>query len=261
MVVNELERQTGLKIEVKGRFLGDLTAEVETSSLEEGLRRLFHDADVVLFYAREVGVGESRPLARVWLFPRDAAIRRRSPSQAMPAEDRTAGEDDDRTAPDTLEAQDAKALETALVDSDLEAQTRALELLTRLDGPRVVDRLLHMASSVDPMTRLQALSVLPQSTADEATVLSALRTALADPHRAVKEYAIEALASQGGSQAMTYLQQAFRDPDPKVRMTVLENVAQHVPGHPLLRAGLSDRDDAVREVARYLLTQPGSPEE
>ncbi len=254
--MNEVERQTGIEITVKGLFRGELTEEFETSNLKEGLRRLFRGADVILFYADDASAEEPKAVVRAWLFPKDAASGRRWPSGAAASEDQTAAEGDD-----TAERHRAEALEKALVESDVEGQTRALKLLAEREGPRVVDRLLRMISSGDPMTRLQALSVLPQSPADKTTVLSALGTALADRHRAVKEYAIEALASQGGSQAMAYLQQAFRDPDPRVRMIILENVAQHDPAHALLREGLSDGDHAVRELAGLLLSQLGSPPE
>jgi len=252
-VLNEFARQTGIEVAVKGPFRGELTEEFETSNLEEGLRRLFRGADVILFYANEARGEESTVVARAWLFPRQAASGRRSPPR----------ENDDEAKPlralDALAAKrNTTALQTALVDSDLEVQTRALQLLTEQDGLRVVDRLLHMASSEDPMTRLQALSVLHKSPADETTILSALGTALADRHGAVREYAIEALASRGGSGAMAYLQQALRDPDPKVRMMILENVAQHGQAHALLQQGLSDSDNAVRELAGILLTQLGS---
>jgi HEAT repeats len=240
-VLNELERQTGIEVAVKGLFEGELTDEFETSSLEAGLRRLFRGVDVILFYADNVRGEESKAVMRAWLFPKGVASGRHSPARAAPA----------APAEDLIGS--PEALERALVDSDVESQTRALQLLTEREGPRVVDRLLKMTSSKEPMTRLQALTLLSQSPADETTVLSALRAALADGHEVVKEYAIGALANQGGSQAMVYLQQALRDPDPKVRLMILENVGQHALAHPLLREALSDSDDAVRELAGFLL--------
>lgn len=80
--------------------------------------------------------------------------------------------------------------------------------LTRSGNPR----------DEDPATRVQALVILSGSgITDEGTVELALAAALTDEDASVRGYAVQALASQRGLEAMEPLWQALQDPDPGVR--------------------------------------------
>jgi HEAT repeat protein len=151
---------------------------------------------------------------------------------------------------------DSEALDAALVDPDRDVQTKALKILFAREGGQALDRVVALSRSEDSAAQLQALVLLNESGyADEATVLSAVGAAVGDKDRNVKEYAIQALAGRSGSQAMEHLRQASFDPDPNVRMKVLENVAQNGEGTALLRQALSDGDERVRTLAGFLLKQ------
>jgi hypothetical protein len=266
LVLEEIERRTGIVIEMKGVPRGTLTDEFEDRPLDEALRGLFRDVGLVFLYqTKETGQGTSAPaLHRVWLFPRADA------SAAGPAHHPPGGAASvkprwdpglDREARlqrlDVLAmTEDSEALDAALVDPDRDVQTKALEVLLAREGAQALDRVVALSGSDDSAVQLQALVLLSESGyVDEATVLSAVGAAVGDKDRDVKEYAIQALAGRSGSQAMEYLKQAASDPDPNVRMRVLENVAQYGEGTALLRQALSDGDEGVRTLAGFLLKQ------
>jgi hypothetical protein len=89
-VLNELQRQTGAWIQVKGSVPGTLTQELGALPLEQGLRRLFRQANVLWFYSQgsEPGAAGER-LVRVWLFPKEDTapeeMQVRSLSSGFPA--------------------------------------------------------------------------------------------------------------------------------------------------------------------------------
>jgi HEAT repeat protein len=151
------------------------------------------------------------------------------------------------------------ALRQALHDPDGTVQMKALELLARRGKQQAVASLLDMTKSDQPAIRSQALRLLHETGyAGEGTVVAALGTALAD--KELRDYAIQALADRGGSDALEYLRQAFRDPDPAVRRLVLESAAPQGQSLPLLREAIADSDEAVRSFAQFWLKQAASEE-
>jgi HEAT repeat protein len=116
-----------------------------------------------------------------------------------------------------------------------------------------------LTKSDDPEIRLRALSHLHDTgQADESTLLSAFRVALADEDSSVKSYAIEALAIQPGPDATGYLGRALRDPDPSIRILAIENIAQQGHDPALLQEALSDKDERVRSLAAFWLKKGSS---
>jgi HEAT repeat protein len=106
---------------------------------------------------------------------------------------------------------------------------------------------------------VQVLQVLHETgAADEGTVLAVLREALADADLHVKGYAIQALADRGGAEATEALHQALRDPNPAVRLAVIERVIPRDQGLALLQEGLADEDARVRAEAAARLEAPVS---
>lgn len=159
----------------------------------------------------------------------------------------------------SAQAGDEQALRQALLDSEPLVQARALELLAAHDREKIAAHLIDLTKTSQPQTRIQALHLLSESElADEETIVSSLGDALVATDENVKAYAIEALAKRDGPEAMTYLQQAFRDPDPKIRRMVVENAAPQDAQGVLLQEARWDPDETVRSFASFWLEQLGS---
>lgn len=125
------------------------------------------------------------------------------------------------------------------------------------DGDIVpVDELIEMTRSDLPSVRIQGLKELSASEqADETKFREALDTALADQDPGVRAQAVEIVAGRGRDEAMQYLWQALRDPDPAVRMMVVQSVEPKDQGLALLQEALSDTDESVRASASLSLQQ------
>jgi hypothetical protein len=294
VVLRELEHRTGITIEVKGPLAGTLTQEFEALSLEQGLRRLFREVNTVFFYATSTDAGAAGgELTQVWLWPKEdgaagerqayrppaapASVRQQdevsssgegvetnpSGEGVQPEEDRTAAEDAQGERLETLHPLttqgDGEALQQAVFDPDATVQLTAFALLAERDPQGAAALLVGAAHNDQPSVRLQALQLLHHGgLRDDATVLSALRDALADADVAVKRYAVQALAERGGSEALGALRLALRDPDPSVRQTVIEHVIHVVPPDqslPILREALADGDATVRSISAAWLKQ------
>jgi hypothetical protein len=264
-VLMELQRQTGIVIETNGKLSGAMTAEFENRPLEEAIEGLFRDFNRVSFYA-EGAAGEAfrRRLTHVLLLPKtgaSATTQAPNPSaEVAPVKPAWDPEMDRATRLRRLDALsiagDSEAVQEALADPDRDVQAKALEILLAREGPGALDRLVALTKSEDSAIQLQALTLLNESGhADEVTALSALGNAVSNTVRNVKEYAIESLARRSDSQALEYLSQVSLDPDPNVRMTILENVAQYGGRTALLQQALSDEDEKVRTLAAFLLKQ------
>ena len=247
----EVRGLEGLQDEVSVRFAG--------LPLREGLEKLLAPVNYLLL--EEPSPQEGMRPTRVLVFGRRAA----SPPQAVPGEVISGEEDQVEDLKERLKELDAfaqqgdvQALRKALSDPDDLIQMKALELLVERDDPQgAVALLLDMTKSDQPAMQFQALRLLHEAgQADEGTVVSALGEALAD--KAVRNYAIQALAERGGSDAMGYLRQAFRDPNPEVRKLVIESAAQQDQSRPLLQEAISDPDETVRSFATFWLKEIAS---
>jgi hypothetical protein len=295
-VLSELQRQTGIQIQVKESLAGELTDEFEALPLERGLRRLFREMNTVFLYAPGSSAGAAAgQLTQVWLWPKgDSAAARHqttppltrltpverqdemtsggkttaaipweegAPPEAEPVTEAAEADQEERLqALEALAQQgDTEALRQALFEPDQAVQERALTSLAAGDRQGAIAFLVEMTKSDDPASRLQALSLLHESgQADGATVLSALRAALPDEH--TKSYAVQALAERGGPEAIAALRETFRDPDPYVRTLVIESMADQAQARPLLQEAIADPDESVRALATFWLEQV-TPEE
>jgi hypothetical protein len=268
-VLKALERYTGIPIHIKGALVGTLTQTFETPSLEQGLRQLFRDTNVIFFYEPGTKQGPmAETLTQVWLFPKDSG---RAPAAARQAqlgsEERTSEEKigevistvagtkpwGEPVAEDDLEGRlsalqafaeqgNVARLRQAIFDPNSTMQATALELIVERDVPDTIVFLRRMAKSDQPELRLQAIKLLHQiAQADRGTVLATLGEALADEDAAVKHYAIQALAGQREPDALRYLGQASHDPDPVVRQLVLDSILKMDQGLILLQEGTIGR--------------------
>jgi len=294
VVLRELEHYAGVRIRVEGQIPGTLTQEFEALPLEQGLRRLFRGANLVFLYDKDGPEGAPiGKLTEIWMLPKEGNVAegKQSPSsspqaiatgwqqqaepkgktaEAIPSDQEIQPEsqaaDEEQPFADGLETLEAaakkgnaEALQAALLDPDQSTQVRAFELLAERDGPGALAAVLSMTKSEEPSMRLQALSLLNEAgQADAGTVLSALGAALSDGDADVKSYAIANLVSSGQPDAMEYLRQALRDPDPFTRTMVLEGMAAQGQGLPMLQEALSDEDATVRSTAAFWLQQ-GTP--
>jgi hypothetical protein len=264
-LLQELSRITGIVLHIKFPPEGPVTASFKDLPIEQALKYLFGpDASFMFLYHDTFFRHTPSPVpSEAWVFARgDAELSKTFglPDRKGEQLSQEGAEGDDRVG--RLKALDAfaesgnkEALEKALVDMDRTIQERALELLAELgfDG---IPALVEMTKSDDPVTRLQSLSVLYESgQADDRTVLSALDAALAGHDMSMKSYAIQVVADKGGSDAMAYLRQAFGDPNPSVRMMVMESVIRQGQDLSLVEDALSDPDERVRALAALLLKQ------
>lgn len=120
-----------------------------------------------------------------------------------------------------------------------------------------IQELMDKARSNDnPEVRLQALASLSgQEQPDEIATKLVLETALEDKDSRVREYAVQALASQDGREANEYLREALNDPDADVRMRAVESVGLEGQGIELLHEALSNADELIQTIAEERLKQ------
>jgi hypothetical protein len=250
-VVAELEHRTGILVRVEGSLTGTLTQAFEDLPLEQGLRRLFRNTNVVFLYrpatTAETAVGS---LIHVWLFPRDESrVEQRAELDSARTSAEGARPDGEVVSRDSqaerlsalqafAEQGNAQALRRAVSDPDPTIQLAAFELLAAQDRRGAIAALRSAAKRDRPEMRLQALQLLHHTHwVDRETALAVLGEALADENVTVKSYVIRALVAEGGPDALSYLGQASRDSDPSVQMLAIESIVQMDHGHILLQEG------------------------
>jgi hypothetical protein len=253
-VLHDIERQTGVAVQVKGELAGTVTQAFDALPLEEGLRHLFHGVNIVLFYAREGRL--ERRVSHVWIFPRpgntaptDAAEPAHAPDEGLTALQKFAPQGD------------LEALQQALADPDPRIRTTALDLLPAWDSQDGRELLLRAITSDQPATRVRALTLLHETDlGQEGVVLSALAQALTDPDVTVKAYALHALTQRGSPEAVGVMGQALHDSEASIRQMAIEHIASKEEGRALLREALSHNDDTIRALAAFWLEQAAAKE-
>jgi hypothetical protein len=258
-VLHEIERRTGVTIEVKGELSGTTTQAFDDLPLEQGLRWLFKAAHVVVFYE---GGGQTR-VSHVWLIPKTASTPPTgAPASVVAAVDAAYEPDDRLTALQTFATQgDLEGLQEALFDPDQTIQALALDLLRGWGSQSIIDALLRATTSEEPATRVRALTLLQEANfGQEGVVLAALAVALTDPDTIVKTHALHALTARGGAEAVGALGQALQDPDTSIRRMAIESIAANPEGRALLREALSHDDDTIRALAAFWLEQTPAKE-
>ena len=203
-VLQELERHTGIKIRLKGPFPGTLTRAFEAMPLEQGLRRLFREANLVFFYAKEAQAGApTGHLTEIWLLPKERhTVAGKQPSPP-------ASEAPVLTTPATnpepavewarvFETNPQAARDMALNTAGAEERLAAIEYLSHQADPSAVGVLLEVIHDPDPHMRQTALEgLLPLLHVDpqvQQGLAHALETAQ-DPE--VRQLVMDALESPG----------------------------------------------------------------
>jgi hypothetical protein len=264
-ILREVACQTGM--EVRGSEMLQQQAHVEFSGvpLAEALQDLLAGADYAVL-GDVSSPQQTRPATLVIFDSHGLADHARARTGPRPADIRAgsggargSGGGADAVQPSSVVQVDEEELVRQALSSNPNVQAAAFEALAALDSGEAVEALEAAIKSGEPPARLQALQLLdhfPQADAD--TVVSALGTALTDNDLSVKLFAIQALASRGGAEAMNLLNQAFNSADSSVRLMVLQSVSGTKEGNPLLEHATSDPDQAVAASASALLKQGDS---
>ncbi len=271
-VLREVAQRTGIKIrgsQGKGQRVSIHLSEVP---LEKGLKALLDGVDYAVL--GDISSPEKAHSAQVVVFDRLAAS---NPDRSAVTNTGTGGvpnvalthvrrgseelggvgvqQDKALAAVEAAAAKgDLDGLSKAVQSSDPAVQAQAFDELSKLSPQAALDALGSALKSDDPALRLQALQLLDQSEeADSDAVVAAMSQALNADDTSIKDYAIQALARRGGSQEMDLLRQALGDPDPAVRLMVVETVGQVPEALPLLQQALTDSDPSVSAAASQLL--------
>ena len=266
-VLQKIADATGMDVQGLEKATSQVSIDFSGASLADGLQKLLPDYD----YALSEGDPATPDAARSRLIILESMAARNK--QAIPAKSEAAapaanappqGEQD----PDILSEEqqrkleeiqaaaqnrDIRTLESYIQDPDNTIQSAAVDALSPIDQNAAADALVTAAKSDIPSVAQGALTVLSGTdTADDQTVISTLGDALSHKASTVRVFAAQALAVRG-KDAMEYLERALKDPDPSVRMAVIQGAGQNQWGIPLLREALTDKDDAVRKAAASLL--------
>ena len=263
-VLQEITSQTGMEIRTSGTLEEPVSIQLVKLSLSESFARLF--ANYVIVW--KTFSNEQQQPALAWVSEPKVQTPMPTPLSNPLAKERASEEEfpDQREA--ALSPQEriemlrelAKqgqlaALRDALFDPDPTVQAEAFALLAKQDSQQAVTALVDMTKSDQATQRRQALQLLYQTEhADEKTVLSALGAALTDEDDTTKGFAIQALTTREGPDAVEHLRHALSDPDPSVRLMIVEQAAQRAHGQVLLQEALADSDEAIRSLASSLLS-------
>ena len=258
-IVREIAHRTGMQVQGLEELEAEVSVHFADLPLREGLQKLLAQENYLLLEEASPQGGTRRVLSLL-------GRRALSPPEAIPSEEGakpTAGavaEEDQQERLTALYASaaqgDEEALRQAFFDPDQTIQATALELLAQRNRQGATTLLVDATKSEQPETRFQALRLLHQTgQADAETVRSSLNEALADEDMTVRGYAIQALAEQRDPEAIESLRQAFSDPDPSIRLMVLENAMLKEGGRLLLQEALADEAEAIRSLAAFWLEQ------
>ena len=273
-ILQQVARQTGMVVQGLELLQQKVTVHFSNAPLDEGLRTLLMGVDYGMISApRHAGTGQAallivlqpRGIGRAGLHPGEAGRTRQSvlagENDASPQESDTEEEEPAADQPQWKRLNalyvsgwlgNREPLRQAVQDPDGTIQAAAFQFLSRLDSKEALAALLDATKADQPARRLQALQLLQQSgVADEQTVVATLGMRLGDQDLSVKAFAIQALAQRGGADAMRYLDQAFRNPDPSIRTMVIQSVAPRKEGLSLLLRAIWDEDEVVRSFAKF----------
>ncbi|MGH8060324.1 MAG: HEAT repeat domain-containing protein [Candidatus Entotheonellia bacterium] len=252
IVLQELQRHTGLTFRVVGALDGTITEAFEALPLEKALRRLFRNANLVFLYTGgKEGERSGSRLAQVWIQPREGSVR---PTAQAPQA--VAQRLEDR-AP-AARADDAVA---ALIENAMAAETgadreKAVAALAGYKDPRIKETLLQALRDPDASVRESVVDALAELK-DDAAVDHLGRTLIEDTSADVRASAAEALEEIASPRAIDALRRALEDQSADVRETAVEALGS-IGGNravEALRQALRDENENVREAAQEALSQ------
>lgn len=154
----------------------------------------------------------------------------------------------------SLRAGTGEGVRRALTDPDETVRETALQLLAGLNPEEALETVLELVESPDASIRLEALEWLSRLAPEETLVVDKLGEALAEGQPEVRAFALQALAERRGREVDQHLRRALRDPDPNVRLLLIDAVGERgEEGISLLREALLDAHPTVRSQAEVWL--------
>ena len=278
-VLREMARKTGVQVLGLQRPLGATSIQLTAVSPEVAFARLLEGLDFIV--VGDLSLRHGTPL--IWIRGESHLGANPQPAANFAAEsvDTQAGEvsaangielqsyvvaTDDEGQPegdptvkfaklqDSIQQWDEQGLAAAIKDSDPVLQGNAHEALKAMDPAAAEKALVSALGSDDVSTRVQALQLLQQSEPnDTRTCISAFEKALSDNDAQVRIAAVQGLERLGGPEEMSFVRQAFKDPDPAVRLMVISGAGSQ--DRSLLTTALDDSEEAVRGAAAEMLKE------
>lgn len=233
-VVRALAQRFNLIVVEHAELAGTVTVEMDGGSLHDAVSLLLKDRFSFQLYTQEPNDASQLLPSTLWVFPSGSA----RPSAAT------------------------VLFEAVLYEGSRKQKLRAIDGLRRVAAPDAVHTVAIALGDDDPRVREAAVRVLEEEGSGAA--LAALASASASPEVAVRARVAEALASGGSESAVRYLGLAIDDKDPRVRLEVIDSLADmplgSVPSSSvigLLEAALNDQSLEVRLQALDALEEFG----
>lgn len=250
-VLRAISKKTGLRFHYSIPLESSVTVSFKALPMRQALERLFGpEAHFILRYP----IGSGPPVEQglvpleVWVLGKVAGDISGGAPERKSAELVTEIKSSPMANPDTEQEMPEDVPESIPTPEEIQA------------AQEEIDTLIAMTKHDDPAQRLQALlSLSGHDKVDAITVRSSLEAALTDRDANVRGYAVQTLASHGGPEAMGYLWQALRDPDPAVRIIAIQTAVPTDQGHAFLQAALADKDEHVRSIAVLMQKQEQVP--
>jgi HEAT repeat protein len=155
--------------------------------------------------------------------------------------------------------QDQTALAQYMRSTDSAVESAAFDAFSALDNSAAVQTLLGMIGDSSQPNQLQALELLSQSPQiDSQTVMTTLTNALNGGNPILSNYAAQALASLGTSDAMYAVNDAFNGSNTSGQLNILQGVSLTQSGQELLNTAASGGNETVSSAAATWLAQSQS---
>lgn len=217
-VVASLAREANLRLVSHAELEGKLTAMLETQPLALVLTEILGDASYQLLYRTPPSATLRGAAGTLWIFSagRDGAARRTIGLESRllhgdPAAKKAAI----RTLREHGDAAAVQVLSLALGDADQRIRDTALDALARIGSDASLAAIASLATVDHYWTRIEAASALSQ--ADSLSAVEHLAIALSDPDPRVRMAVLEALADIPRPDSVAVIRRARLDPDPEVR--------------------------------------------
>lgn len=244
-VLGEIQRKTGIRFHYTARLDRKITLSLKAQPIQQALENLLGLEANFIMHLQAPAVRTASAL-----IPQEVRILSVSRGSGPAEPDLHIG---------SLELTGSQS--RSPIDSTSDDQTEGQPALVddELGRQEAVERLIEMAQNDNPALRVEGLSALADAKeADQSTIRYSLNAALADVDPSVRGYAALALYKLGGIEAIEYLSNALHDPEPTVRLMVVQSLSPKDRGIALLQEALSDEDETIRSVARSALKRSGS---
>jgi hypothetical protein len=170
--------------------------------------------------------------------------------------------EEDNAAPefDPSALRDPARLRVYLSGGDPVLAEAVLQAASRRDRQIAAQAVLDIVRDGTEPRRLDVLQRLCASPyIDAETRNAALQTALQDPDAALVTHAIQELSDRSDATAISLLSEALDHGELSTRLLIVQSLASNSAAEPLLRQGLKDPDETVRNTAQAVLSLRSRP--